>query len=152
MCWNLFKKKTEKPIEYVVHEMSWEDLVKLLGDNGLELMLKPKFKPDYNVYFTDEAGWSKIIPYLTYSAEVYVEWERRDCDDYSKKASADAGFNYGLFCAQAWGNCRYGVHAFNLVVTSPTTFKLFEPNAIFDEVAGRLIEQGEESWQAKNWK
>jgi len=145
-------EEPKKPTDYKVFSMHWEDLVSLLTENGLEIMLKANFEPDYDIYYSDEEGWASIVPFLTYSAEYFAESERKDCDDYSKKAAADAGFDFGLYGVQAWGDSPYGRHAFDLAITSPTTFKLWEPNAGFVEVAGGLFEQGEYGWRARSWK
>jgi hypothetical protein len=107
--------------------------------------------PDVNFYYTDSADWKKIIPYLTYSAEYYAESERKDCDDYSKKASADASFYLGLNVIQAWGTMPDGYHAFNLVKTD-TGYMVFEPNAGW-ECAGELLElDNKYEWKADKWK
>jgi len=153
MCFSkLFKKKEELPADYPVYQIRWEDLKTVMDSYNLELMLKDQFKPDSYIYFTGRLDWDKLLPYLTYSAELYAEVERRDCDDYSKKASADAAWLFGLGCIQVWGDTPYGRHAFNLVITSPTTVKIFEPNAGF-ECAGELMDlENEYGWKADSWK
>jgi len=140
---NLFKKskpapepeptpepELQKPTGYPKFKIHWVDLVKVLAENGIELRLRAKFAPDVWVYYTDEESWAKIVPFLVYPADYYVS-QACDCDEYAKKASADASFEFELNgCLQAWGEHDMS-HAFGLVMTSLSTFKLFEMNAGF---------------------
>ncbi|GAI73166.1 unnamed protein product, partial [marine sediment metagenome] len=89
----------------------WDDLVTELADLGLELMLKPGFKPDALVPYTNRESYAKMVPFLTYPADEYVV-HGCDCDNYAKKASADAAFRYKVEgCLQVWGDTPLGYHA-----------------------------------------
>lgn len=131
----------EKPSGYPEFQIYWTQLKKDLAELGIECRLKDKFAPDAKVFYTDEESWAKIVPHLVYPAEYYVS-QAADCDEYAKKASVDASFEFQLNgCLQAWG--RHDVaHAFGLVITGPKTFKLFEPNAGFPW-AGQLFDPEE---------
>jgi len=143
--------------EYKVYSIPYSDLANYLQGNGLINMVKSEYHPDNRVYFTSKEGWISLIPYLTFSAEVYADSERRDCDDYSKKASAEGAFKFGLEVIQVWGDTPLGPHAFNLVIYLDETdnfgCSLFEPNAGF-ECAGELLVFNNNSygWIAKSWK
>lgn len=137
--------------DYPVYRMTWADTRLLIGKLGLTAMMEGD-DPDRHFFYTDEETWRKIIPYLTYPGEYYAWEERRDCDDYSKKASADSSFYYGLNCLQVWGNTPLGFHAFNMVLVLPDKWKLFEPNASF-ECAGELLDlKNEYGWEPVKWK
>lgn len=143
-------KGPDLPKDYPVYEITWTDLVKELEELGLELMLKEKYPPDRIVSYTDRESWEKMVPFLTYPAEEYVS-QACDCDNYAKKASADAAFLFKLEgCLQCWGNIP-GYHAFNMVYTGKKTYALFEPNAGF-VWAGKLFKPGDNEYQPKSWK
>jgi len=147
--------KEPLPTNYPRYVITWKELIANLDELGLELMLKSKFKPDYNVSYTDETGWAKIIPYLVFPADMYVA-EDADCDDYAKAASAKAAMEFKRNgCFQCWGTVdneqAKGRHAFNLVITGVKSFKLFDPNSGFP-YAGKLFGQGEYGYIARAWK
>jgi len=139
-----------KKFDYPVSSLNWTAIRKELQALGLGEMTDDM--PDKDFFFTDEEGWERIFPELTYPAEYFADFERRDCDDYSKKASADSSFYYGLNCLQVWGNTPYGFHAFSMVRLSSGDWKLFEPNASF-ECAGELLGlKNKYGWEPIKWK
>ena len=108
--------------------------------------------PDKHFFYTDDASWELIQKSLTYPADYFVSVERKDCDDYSKKASADGSFYYGLNVLQAWGDSPEGFHAFNLVMVNLNSWRVFEPNAGF-ACAGKLMElANKDGWLVRKWK
>ena len=163
MCWlsKLFKPELEKPkpILKQIRAVSWGKVVSELNELGVELMLKDKFQPDSYVYHVDEEDWQKLVPYLTFSGEYYMLTpEAPDCDDYAKKASAEAAFQFHLSCLECWGETPYrsetnptGRHAFGLVRIAEKNYRIFEPNAAFEE-AGELFEFGEHGYMPDSWR
>jgi len=139
------------PSDYPVYKMTWKDIQSELTALGLELMEKSGNLPDTDFFYTDELSWSSLIHYLTYSADMYADFERRDCDDYSKKASADSSFLFGLNTIQVWGNTPYGYHAFDGVKTE-NGWKIFEPNAGFPTAGELLNFENEYGWEPKKYK
>ena len=139
------------PSDYPVYETTWSAVNKELSDLGLKAMENPEDIPDIHFYYTDEKNWATLISHLTYTGEIYAQFERRDCDDYSKKASADSSFLFGLNTIQVWGNTPFGYHAFDGVKTE-NGWKIFEPNAGFP-VAGELLNfENEYGWEPKKYK
>ena len=105
-----------KVSDFPVYRMAWSKVLTYLDRLGLSPMIdRNSGIPDAEFFYTDEKSWEQIIKTLTYPADFYVDQERKDCDDYSKKASADSSFYYGLNCLQVWGDSPEGYHAFNLV-------------------------------------
>lgn len=95
------------PSGYPVYEIGWSDLVKNLKALGLDPMLRTEHVPDSTVRYTDRAGWSQIVPFLTFPADYYVE-DVADCDDYSRWAAADSSKLFKLNgCLQVWGDTPY---------------------------------------------
>ncbi len=140
-----------KPTDYPYYEESWSQFTASLSELGLELMLKPQFAPDYKVSYTNKDSWAKIVPYLVFPADLYVE-EDADCDDYSKAASVKSSMVFKRNgCVQCWGDTPLGRHAFGLVKTGEKSFMLFEPNGGFP-FAGTLFKNGEHQYQALSWK
>ena len=161
--WNLIKEvaciicngrpsRVELPTDFPIYEMPRSQMIEELAELGLECQLKSKFAfPDIMVSYTDEKSWAKLIPFLTYPADEYVE-EDCDCDNYAKKASADAAFLFKLEgCLQCWGKMPLGPHAWGLVICGHRRYKLFEPNSGFP-YAGELFAEGENSYLSKSWK
>ncbi|MAH46913.1 hypothetical protein CMI37_13870 [Candidatus Pacearchaeota archaeon] len=139
----------EKDSDYPVYELPWATVLGLLEDMGLTRITNEL--PDRAFYYTDEDTWNELLPNLVYPPEYYAEQERRDCDDYSKKASADSSFFYGLNCLQVWGDSEAGYHAFNMVMVLRNEWRLFEPNSSFP-VAGKLmLPTNEHGWRARKW-
>ncbi len=137
------------PNDYNIYSMNYSTVRDELTALGIICM--DNNLPDINFYYTDISRWQEIIKYLTYSAEYYSQSERKDCDDYSKKASADSSFNFGLNTIQAWGHTPNEYHAFNLVKTLDG-YMIFEPNAGF-ECAGELMELNNKyGWSPDKWK
>jgi hypothetical protein len=129
---------------------SWEEVWTELANLGLVAMVAFRDMPDSYMYHTNLSNWETIFRYLTYSAEYYVSG-RCDCDDYSKKASADSSFYLGLNVIQDWGNTPLGYHAFNMVRTVEG-WKIFEPNAGF-VCAGELMDiKNNYKWEPVKWK
>tara|TARA_Y100000310_G_scaffold276879_1_gene294330 strand:+ start:3638 stop:4174 length:537 start_codon:yes stop_codon:yes gene_type:complete len=139
--------------DFPVYGESWGDTRKSLEDLGMFPMTEDM--PDKMFYYTDLSVWEQILISLTFSGDIFAEEERRDCDDYSKLASAVSGFVYGLNCVQAWGESPYGYHAYNMVKIPDgegSAWRVFEPNAGF-EVAGELFEfKNTYGWNAQKWK
>ena len=161
MCWlsDLFKKEKPKPQLKQIIAVPWHSIISELTELGLELMLKDKFQPDKYTYHVDEEDWRKVVPYLTFSGEYYVYTpEAPDCDDYAKKASAEASFQFHLSCFECWGDSPYispdnptGRHAFSLVRVGAKDYRIFEPNAAFEE-AGELFKFGEHEYKPDAWR
>lgn len=136
--------------DYPIFRMAWQDARKSLDDLGL-VWMDTKL-PDANFFYTNESSWQKIFKNLIYPATRFTEVERKDCDDYSKKASADSSFYYGLNCLQSWGDSPAGYHAFNMIMVAPYIWRIFEPNSGF-ECAGELLKlDNKYGWKAKDWK
>jgi len=151
-----FKKK--KPVEipapftFPVYYMHWDTLKALLESKGLRCQIEDGDKPDNYHYYTDLASWTVLFKDLIFLAENYALYERRDCDDYAKKASAEAAWKHGLGCLQVYGNTPDGRHAFGLVVVSETDVRIFDPNSVF-ECAGELLELNNKyGWAPDCWK
>ncbi|MBW2560825.1 MAG: hypothetical protein JRE40_08220, partial [Deltaproteobacteria bacterium] len=97
--------------------------------------------------------------YLTFSGEHYIYTpESPDCDDYAKKASVEAAFQFHLSCLECWGETPYkseknptGRHAFSLVRIGKKSYRIFEPNAAFEE-AGELFKFGEHGYVPDAWR
>ena len=143
--------KPDLPADYPVFVLPWSDVMKRLTELGLTPMTLDM--PDVHMFYTDRPHWAQIMRHLIYSAEPYSKIERRDCDDYSKKASADSSFYFGLGCIQVWGDSPYGYHAYNLVFAGTKTVLIFEPNAGFEEVAGELMALDDKrGWHPRKWK
>jgi len=144
------------PQGYPVHQLPWAELITSLLALGLEPMIKYDYPPDKYITYTDEASWEKIVPFLTYPAELYVA-EAADCDDYSKWATADSSKLFNLNgCLQCWGDMPLGYHAWNLVITasdavSTTSYKLFDANAGFPH-AGKLFNPMDNGYKPEAWK
>lgn len=157
MCLKLFKPKPPEPVEpqkptdFPIYQMSFMELKRNLKKQGLELMLKDEYIPDYWVRYTNEESWAKIAPFLVSPAEYYV-YQGCNCDDYALMASAKSSFEFdGLNgCYQCWGNIP-GEHAWSLVVVSPNVYRMFEPNAGY-VYAGQLFDAGEYEYQPEAWK
>ena len=134
-----------------VLQMPWSQAAAVLAGLGIEPMVQPQDMPDVDVYYTTEKQWKMLIPSLAYPADKYIA-SQTDCDDYSKKASADSSWHFGLNCIQAWGDTPYGYHAFNLVFISGIEVRIFEPNAGF-ECAGELMRlDNDYGWTPRRWK
>ena len=126
---------------------------------SLECMIKDesRFKPDYWTTFTDREGWVKAVPWLTFPAEYYTG-EELDCDDYARKAAAEASFLFKLNgCFQAWGYRpdpsdpnKQVRHAWALGYIGNKKYVMWEPNAGFDET-GRLLEE-RDGYVPESWK
>lgn len=148
-----------KPALKAIRAVPWQTVVAELNELGLELMLKAKFPPDRYLYHVDEEDWGKLVPHLTFSGESYIYTpEAPDCDDYAKKASAEAAFLFHVSCLECWGSTPYrsesnptGRHAFNLVRIAPKQYRIFEPNAAFEE-AGALFKFGENDYIPDSWR
>lgn len=130
--------------------------VKFLETQGIHCMLRPGDYPDANIYYTTEKFVAKMVPFLTYPADYYVGEFDVDCDDYSRWASADATRFFRVSgIVQCWGcvnvNNKQEYHAFNLSLTSESSYKLFEPNSAFPW-AGTLFSRGDNSYEPDKWK
>jgi len=151
--WLLSRKRETgsfEPKDYPRYEATWPDVVSELKSLGIELMLKDGFMPDFVVSYTDKESWDKIIPYLTFPADMYVDGDA-DCDDYSKLASAKSAMSFKRNgCFQVWGDSPNGYHAFNIVKTEKS-YMLFEPNAGFKHT-GELFRNGQYGYLARSWK
>ena len=135
-----------------ITSVAWETVVAELGELGLELINKDKFRPDSRIYHVDEEDWRQVIPYLTFSGEYYVYTpEAPDCDDYAKRASVEAAFEFHLSCLECWGGTPYGRHAFGLVRVGTEDYRIFEPNAAFEE-AGELFRFDEYGYVPDCWR
>jgi len=141
----------ELPTGYPTFDISWADLKAELEALGVQCMLLANHIPDSFVRHTDEANWAKIMPFLTYSANLYVEGVA-DCDDYSRWAAADSSKKFKLNgCLECWGDMPLGYHAFNLVRIGTGKYKIFEPNAGFED-AGTPMDFGEQGYLPKCWR
>uniref|UniRef100_A0A6M3LU41 Agglutinin C-terminal domain-containing protein n=1 Tax=viral metagenome TaxID=1070528 RepID=A0A6M3LU41_9ZZZZ len=102
---------------------------------------------DSEYLYTDEPGWSNILPYLQYNP-VKTENGRviiADCEDYSFRAYSDVQFKYGINAlGVALGKMPAGYHGFCIVYTG-AGFKLFEPQLGFG--IKRLFNIGEYGYQ-----
>ena len=138
------------PSGFPIYAMTWQALMDMLASHNIELMLKPQFVPDGEVFYTDRESWEKIVPYLTYPADDYVA-DTADCDDYARWAAADSSKLFKLNgCLECWGHMPLGFHGFNMVITGEDSFALHEPNAGFG--LGELFEQDEEDYTAESWR
>jgi len=145
---------TEMADSYPVFTASWSDIKKELTALGLKPMEHDEDVPDDFFYYTDEESWAKILPSLTYSPKYFPQVQRKDCDDYSKKASADSSFYFGFNCIQDWGYTPPGYHAFNLVKfgLGQKQWKIFEPNEGY-ECSGQLLPLNNTfGWVSRKWK
>jgi len=141
----IFKPKEEpKPQVKQIIAVPWDTVVAELKGLGLVLINKDGFQPDYYIQYVDEEDWQKLVPFLTFSGEYYVLGIEPlpDCDDYAKKASVEAAFKFHVSCLETWGDTPYGRHAFSLVKVGEKAYRIFEPNAGFEE-AGELFKFGE---------
>jgi len=155
----LLKEQTV-PGDYPIYKMRYSEQITELEELGLEMQVKTQFRPDTWVYYTDEEGWNKIIPFLTFPADLYVaeggDEGGADCDGYAKYASAKAEMIFKLAngCIQTWGQMPLGRHAWNLVTIHTDNGRIrkqFEPNAGF-EYAGELFSIGDHVYQPDSWK
>jgi len=136
-----------------VYTLPWSEVFAMLTELRLVPMVAAGDLPDAQFYFTTLANWRHLVKYLTYPAEFYAQQERLDCDDYSKKASADSSFYYGLNCLQVWGDTPDGMyHAFNMVLAYPREWRIFEPNAIYPHAGALLKLRNKYGWIARKWK
>ena len=137
--------------DYPIYEIAVNILVNELAELGLEEMVKPQFRPDAIIRYTDRESWAKMVPFLTFSAEYYVKYGC-DCDDYRKRASAEAAFRFQLNgCLEVRGGTPLGLHGWNIVYTGGATFAMFEPNAGF-WYAGELFDAGDYDYQPEAWR
>ena len=151
-CSQVEEKPSFLTEDYPVLETTWAEVIVSLSKTGLTAMIATSDIPDYSFFYTDAGHWKKIIKHLTYPAIFYQQEERKDCDDYSKKASADSSFYFGLNCLQAWGDSALGYHAYNLLMVAPDAWKVFEPNGSFD-VSGKLLDlDNRQGWIPRKWK
>lgn len=140
-----------KPMpKYPLFRKTWQDVKGNLDDLGLICM--ESSLPDYEFFYTDILSWQVIFKNLIYPAQYFAEIERKDCDDYSKKASADSSFYYGLNCLQVWGDTPEGYHAFNMIMIAPGIWRVFEPNAGFECAGELLLLDNKYGWKPKQWK
>lgn len=155
MSWlsKLFTSKRKKPTVKQIYSVSWSTVKQELTELGLELMLKEGYKPDQAIYYCDEEDWKKLVPFLTFSGEpLFIGTEAiPDCDDWAKKASVEAAFEFHVSCLETWGNTPYSRHAFSLVKKGDKAYDIFEPNAAFGE-AGELFHIGEHSYNPNCWR
>ena len=165
----LKQKRETRPVLKEIRGVPGEKVVAELKELGLELMLKAKFQQDRYIYHVGLAGWEKLVPYLVISGKSYLfppespiqrilTPEAPDCDDYSKRASATAAFEFGVSCLGCQGATPYkseknptGRHAFNLVRVGDGDYRIFEPNAAFEE-AGELFRFGEHGYIPDAWR
>jgi len=123
---------------------------------GLDFMLKAKYMADTMLYFpTSIADWRTIVPFVTLSAELYAEQERKDCDNYSQRSASECSWRFGVSGLQVWGDSPYGYHAYNLALVRSNgewlRSHVWEPNAGF-EVAGELLTMDNaDGWHARSW-
>ena len=132
------------------YEIAFTDVNAELASLGIEYMRKPHFVNDYTYNYTDEDGWNKIVPYLTFPADWYIN-DRAKCNTYAMLAVCKALFVYGLNVFETWGMTPMGYHAFCMVRLSDGRFKLFESNAGF-EYAGELFNIGEHGYVPNGWE
>ena len=93
----ILKYEPVLPSGYPTFDIKWTDLKLELEALGVECMLKPQHIPDALVRHTDEEGWTRIMPYLVYPADAYVEG-LFDCE-----VAIETAFGLGLFYAD--GSC-----------------------------------------------
>lgn len=142
----------ELPTGYPVFDINWSDLVMELHTLGVELMLKPEHIPDTIIRHTDEENWGKIVPFLVYPADYYVE-QVADCDDYARWAAADSSKLFKLNgCLECWGDSLWGYHAYSLFRIAPLQYRVSEPNAGVRDFAGVLMKFGERGYKPKYWR
>ena len=147
---------TNDPPDIERFEIDWATIIQELAQIGLECQLKDNYSyPDMKVHTTDLEGWNKIVPFLTYSGDLYVA-EDADCEDYARWASSDASKIFRLgSCLQCWGNVSNsqanGSHAWNLVRVGGGDWRLFDANAGFD-CSGSLFKIGEKGYTPRSWK
>jgi len=138
------------PFGYPVYKLPWAELIRFLLVLDLQPMVNPEYVADSYVTYTDKDSWAKIIPFLVYPADLYVE-EVADCDDYSKWAAADSSKLFNLNgCLQCWGHMPLGYHAWNLVLIEGG-YKLFDANAGFPH-AGQLFNPMDNGYKPEAWK
>lgn len=141
----------ELPAGYPLFDVSWNDLVAELEALGLPCMLKPGHMPDSLVRHTDEESWARIMPFLVYPADYYVEGVA-DCDDYARWAAADSSKLFKLNgCLECWGDSQWGYHAFSLIRVAPNEYRISEPNA-GAPWAGELLKPGEQGYNPRFWR
>lgn len=139
------------PAGYPVFEIGWFGLITELRDLGVELMLKLDHVPDNTVKHTDEESWAKIMPFLVYPADYYVE-QVADCDDYARWATADSSRLFKLNgCLECWGDSQWGYHAYSLIRVAPGEYRISEPNA-GAPWAGDLLKFGQHGYNPKFWR
>ncbi len=139
-----------KPMsEYPVYKKSWQEIRQSLEDLGLLWM--ENALPDTEFFYTDEFYWQEMFKNLIYPADHFAELERKDCDDYSKKASADSSFYYGLNCLQVWGDTPGGYHAFNMI-KGDDEWRIFEPNSGWECAGELLLIDNKYGWIPRQWK
>lgn len=162
MCWLsrvLKKGAEEKPAIGSIRGVPWATIKAELDELGLELINKENFQPDRYTYHPAKASkWAELVPWLTFPAEGYVNApESPDCDEYAKRASVEASFQFHLTCFECWGyrpDPETGEpvrHAFSLVRRRPGDYRVFEPNAGFIE-AGELFKFGEYGYKPDCWR
>lgn len=140
----------EEKSDFPVYTLPWAEVQTSLLSIGL--MPMEAEMPDVSFFSTHEEYWRQLLKHLTYPSRYFPDRERKDCDDYSKKASADSSFYFGLDCLQVRGNTPIGYHAFNMVMVSPGKWKVFEPDA-GKECAGQLLDLDNKfGWRAEKWK
>ena len=150
----------KKPVEVLPklkkELIAWATVIQELAQIGLECQLKPSYSyPDMKVHTTNLEGWNLMVPYLTYSGELYVS-EDADCEDYARWASSDASKLFQLgSCLQCWGHVSNsqanGSHAWNLVRVDVGEWMTFDANAGFD-CSGSLFKIGENGYIPGSWK
>jgi len=139
------------PTNYPTFDITWSELKSELGVLGIQCMLKSEHIADDFIRHTDKENWTKIMPFLVYSADYYVSGVA-DCDDYSRWAAADSSRLFKLNgCLECWGESKWGYHAYNLIRIAPNEYRISEPNA-GAPWAGELLKFGEESYLPQYWR
>lgn len=143
------------PAGYPVYMMPWQQMVNNLRAAGLTGMVKDTYPPDGYAYFTDSEHLEKLFRDYIYSAEMFAYYERRDCDNYTKKAIGNFEFDTGLTGLQLNGYIpgdeKPERHAWAGVWTLEG-LRMWDPNAGF-KCAGELLKTGNAyGWEPDAWK
>ncbi len=141
----------ELPSDLASYDIGWHDLKAELEALGVQCMLKAEHVPDSFVWHTDEENWARIMPFLVYPADLYVEGVA-DCDDYARWAAADSSKLFKLNgCLECWGDSPWGYHAYSLVRVAPGEYRISEPNA-GAPWAGELLRFGSHGYRPLFWR
>jgi hypothetical protein len=119
---------------YPVYAVPWKQICEELADLGLTEMEEYSDRPDNVFYHTDEEALRKMLPFITFERKPFPQTERKDCDEYTAKSSADLRFRFGIMGLRIHGWYKSSgmkeeeLHAFCGSRTQYGKWLFWEPN------------------------